>query len=465
MRDTYDGEDCVKAKGEKYLPMKSGTAAITDPTKRQAAYDAYRLRAEFPELVAPTVRGSVGIMLKQPATIELPKSMEYLRKSATLDGLPLDALHRRIAVELMLQGRYSLLPGVNAKKQPYLAGYTAESIINWDSTDGDPSYVVYDESGPVRDPETGAWGAENIYRECGVKDGRYFSRLWKINSKGEQTYQDEPDAVDRKGKVLDFLPAVFFGTNDLNIKPDDVPLYGLGRISVRIYRMDADYTFALHMTSEPTPVVSGFPDPKSAKESDLLPKGIGSSTMWVLPQGGDAKFLEFTGAGIEAQKTAIIDSLDRAVTFGAQALSNSSRSAESGDAIQLRLGNQYSLLHLIALNSASGLEQALRNIAVWLGEDPETVKVKPTLEFFDKPLDAQTLTALVDGWQRGAYSYATMFDRLKRGRVVPADRTEDEEKDLMLNDPFSPSGDLDPSSILPTPPGLQGGNRANEFSA
>ncbi|MCB1116082.1 MAG: DUF4055 domain-containing protein, partial [Chlamydiia bacterium] len=190
----------------------------------------------------------------------------------------------------------------------------------------------------------------------------------------------------------------------------------------------------------------------------------GSSTLWVLPQGGDAKFLEFTGAGIEAQKTAIDDALERAVMFGAQALANTSRAAESGDAIQLRLGNQYSLLHLIAINSAAGLEKALRNIAIWLGEDPEQVKVKPNLEFFDKPLDAQTLTALVQGWQNGAYSYATLFDRLKRGRVVPDDRTEDDERKLITDDPLAPS-DMDPSMILPNPSGNSDGNRVGEPAA
>lgn len=463
MRDAYDGEDCVKAKGEKYLPMKSGTAAIQDERQKLAAYNAYRMRAEFPELVAPTVRGSVGIILKQSATIELPKSMEFLREKATRDGLPLDAFHRRIAAELLKEGRYGVLPGIDASGNPYLAGYAAESIINWDEVDGAPYYVVLNESGPVRDPETGAWTDEESYRECELVNGVYTSRLWTMTDK-QWSSTDEPQATTRKRRPLNIFPFVFFGTNDLNAKPDDVPLYGLGKISLRIYRMDADYAHSLHMTSEPTPVVSGFSDPKSAKENNLLPTGIGSSTLWVLPQGGDAKFLEFTGAGIEAQKTAIDDALERAVMFGAQALANTSRAAESGDAIQLRLGNQYSLLHLIAINSAAGLEKALRNVAIWLGENPDDVKVKPNLEFFDKPLDAQTLTALVQGWQSGAYSYATLFDRLKRGRIVPDDRTEDDERKLITDDPLAPS-DMDPSMILPNPSGNSDGNRVGEPAA
>lgn len=88
-------DDAVKAKGEAYLPMKSGTRVIADTEKRGAAYDFYRLRAEFPELVAPTIRGAVGTMLDQVTTIELPKALERLRERATRDGLTLEALHRQ----------------------------------------------------------------------------------------------------------------------------------------------------------------------------------------------------------------------------------------------------------------------------------------------------------------------------------------------------------------------------------
>jgi hypothetical protein len=348
----------------------------------------------------------------------------------------LEAVHRRIAVEMMLMGRYGILPGITKGGVAYLAGYTAEAIENWDSSDGDPDFLVLNESGMARDVSTGKWVSVGIRRECGLNSkGAYFSRLWKQNDKKEWIPGPEIIATTRKGATLDFLPFVFFGTNDLNAEPDDVPLYGLGRIAVRIYRMDADYTFSMHMTSEPTPYVTGFSDPKSAKDAGHIPTGLGSSTLWVLPEGGEAGFLEFSGAGIEAQKIAIADALNRAVAFGAQVLSDTSKSAESGDAIQLRLGHQHSLLHLIALNSAAGLEKALQNIALWTGEDPDKVKVTPNLEFFDKQLDAQSLTALVAGWQQGAYSYSTMFDRLKRGNIVPMDRTEDDEKRLMAEDP------------------------------
>jgi len=430
MRDAFDGEERIKEAGETYLPMKSGTAALNDSAARSRAYDAYRLRAEFPELVSPTVRGAVGLMLKKPAVVELPKAMNDLIKRATLDGLSLEGLHRRVATELMVTGRYGLLPGMTEQGDPHIAGYIAESIINWDA-----GYLVLDETGNIRNLETGKWEKEKRYRECMLHDGGYVSREWvKGSSAGEFVVGETIVSTTRQGVSLGILPFVFIDTNDLTAEPDDVPLYGLGRLAVRIYRLDADYTFALHMTSEPTPVAIGFDDPKNAVANGNAPKTLGSSTLWILPPGGDAKFLEFSGPGLAAQKEAIADALNRAVALGAQVLTDARRTAESGDAIKLRLGHQASTLTSIALTSAAGLEAALRNIAIWIGQDPNAVTVQPNLEFFDEPLNAQELAALVAGWQAGAYSYPSMFERLKRGQIVPQQRTIEEEQSLIAAD-------------------------------
>src|SRR5690625_4455495 len=112
MRYMIGGEDDITSKNERYLPMKTSIEAITNPDARHKAYERYKLRAEFLDLVALTVRGAVGTMLDKPAQIELPQALEPLRLRATRDGLDLAALHRRIATELMITGRYGILPGI-----------------------------------------------------------------------------------------------------------------------------------------------------------------------------------------------------------------------------------------------------------------------------------------------------------------------------------------------------------------
>lgn len=437
MRDSVAGEDEVKKKGEKYLPMKTGTAVIDDPVSKKRVYDLYKTRAEFPEIVAPTIRGAVGVMLGKTATIELPPELEHMRERATLDGLTLEALHRRIGMEVLTTGRYGLLPGVDADGVPYLSGYVAESIINWDSHHGVPYYVVLDESGPYRDKETGKWETKCRLRECVVDESGYRAREWEKDERtGEWYPEDEVFASTPKGQTLDFLPFVFVGSLDLTPAPDDVPLYGLAKLAIRIYRLDADFSFSLHMTSEPTPVAIGFDDPVSAIKEGAAPKTLGSSVLWLLPSGGDAKYLEFSGPGLQKQSDAIKEAFDRAAQFGAQVI-QSGQSNESGEALKLRAASQTATLTSIAQTTAAGLERALRNVAIWVGADPMKVVVTPNLDFFDRTISAQEIQAMVTAWQAGAISHRVLFDKLQLGGVINDGRTYDEEElAITLGDGF-----------------------------
>ena len=437
MRDAIDGEDRVKEKGEIYLPMKSGMKAISDTTKQLLAYSNYRMRAEFPELVSPTIRGSVGLAHDQPATITLPPGMEYLRERASTDGLTLDALHKRITTELLSTGRYGLLPTPTASGQFRIATYTAETIINWDDTDDQVNFLVLDESGDVRNPDTNTWYEQEAYLELIMEDGKWVSRRWKVSGE-RQDAEELKVATDRRGERLDHIPFVFIDAQDLTPEPDDVPLYGLAKLALRIYRLDADYMQSLHMTAEPTPYVTGFENPEKAIQDGLVPTTIGASKIWILPKDATADFLEFSGPGLEAQSRAIAAALERAVMFGAQVLSEQGQAAESGYSRSLRLQGQYSTLKGVAINSAAGLERSLREIAVWSGENPDEVKVEPWLDWTDHTLDAQQLTALISGWQSGAYSKSSLFYNLQRADVIPGDRTFEDEQQRISDE----AGDL-----------------------
>ena len=437
LRDSNDGEVAVKGKGEQYLPMKSGIKAISDVKKKQDAYDRYKFRAEFPDILGPTIRGSAGLIHKTPSVIELPSALEPLRERATMDGLTLEQLHMRMTTELLMVGRYGLMPGIDDSGDVFLARYRAETIRNWDETDGEPDYVVLDESAHVRDPATNKWSKLEAYREVYLDDGGMVSRVWtRSDSKDEFIPGEEERATIRGRDALDYLPFSFVGSKDLTATPDDAPLKGLASLAHRAYVLDADYVNTLHMTSEPTPWVSGV-DKKHA------PTTIGAAALWVL-SAADAKagLLEFSGQGAGAQAQAIEKTLQRAMMFGAQLFADNTRTAESGDALETRLGHQTSPLKLIAESSARGLEHALKNAAVWVGADPDQVVVTPNTEFFDRQLSPQEITALVQGWMSGAYSRKTLFQNLQGGGIVDEEKQfEDELEEIQDDDPLMGGGD------------------------
>lgn len=445
MRDAVQGEDEVKERGEKYLPMKSGMAAIADDQARLKAYTAYQTRAEFPEIVGPTINGSRGLVHSKETTYELPPALEYLLEKATLDGKTLQSLHEEITTEILTTGRFGLLPGVKPDGTFYIAGYNAESIINWDETEGVSDYVVLDESGQKRNKETNVWSRQEQFLECKLENNTYVATRFDGEIAGEGVPAQKPNQ-----QGLNEVPFVFINTSSLSQNPDDVPLFGLAKIAFRIYRMDADYTHGLHMTSEPTPWVSGYDNPKKAKEEGNLPTSIGASVIWVLPKQAQAGFLEFNGPGLEAQAKAIGSSLERAAIFGAQILSESNRADESGESRRLRLRSQESILMTINRNVAAGLEKALRNIATWAGINPELVKVIPPEDILDHSLEPQELTALVNGWMSGAYSKETLFYNIKRGGMVPQDRTFEDEQDKIDDEGPALSSLTDPTATDPT---------------
>lgn len=450
MRDTADGEDCVKDKGQTYLPMKSATAAIADDTLRTSTYLGYLRRAEFPELVSPTITGSAGLVTDQAPAIELPAAMEYLLEDCDGTGTPLDVFHKRVVTEVLTTGRFGILPGPASSGRFTLTGYCAEKIINWDKDErGRCDFVVLDESEQRRDPVSNVWALKEQYLELSIEDGAYVAYRWSGN------VPEEVPVVARRpnGTTLESVPFVFVNTLGLQPEPDDVPLYGLAKLALRIYRLDADYVTGLHMTAEPTPWINGFDNAKDAIKNGEVPKTIGAGALWVLPKGASAGFLEFTGPGLGAQAEAIASALERAAIFGAQVLAENNKSTtESGESRKVRMRGQQSLLRNIAKTSAAGLERVLRNIAEWLGLDPKTVVVRPYLDFVDYTLSAQELTALVAGWQSGAYSKRTLFENMQRADMIPAERSfEDEEELIQTEGPplgtitsTSPPGGNDP---------------------
>eukprot|EP00913_Durusdinium_trenchii_P005308 g4954.t1 len=428
MRDVIEGEDRVKEKGETYLPMKPGIKAL-EGQRQTDAYSAYKARAEFPDIVVPTVNGSVGVAFDKPTEIEVPKGMEDLKERASLDGLTLDGLHQRIVTEVMRQGRYGLLPGIDEDGNFYIATYTAETVRNWDTAGRDLTYLVLDEAGQKRDPLTNKWQDEKKFRECYLVDGKYTSREWThVSTEGNKEKYvpgEEVKATVLGKEGLGVIPFVAVGSTDLTIKPDEVPLYGLAKIALRGYRLDADYTNSLHLTSEPTPWVSGV-----SKED--APDTIGAASLWVLPDAdSEAGMLEFEGNGVSAQRDAIRDTRERGIMFGAQLLSETQKTAESGEALKMRLGNKHATLKSVVTTVAAGLELCLRHIAVWKGLIPDEVKVKPNLDFVDQPLTPDALRELISGWMSGAYSKRTLFGNLQRGEIVSRDVEFDDEEELI----------------------------------
>lgn len=422
MRDSARGETAIKAGGTAYLPMPSGFRTDDDGGLR--LYAAYQSRAQFPEITSPTVQAMVGVIHQREIKIDLPDSLAGLWESATRDGLPLEALHRRVTAELLTAGRYSLLVGASStgSELPYLIGYTAESLINWDD---DRTFFVLDESGLVRDGFD--WREEKKYRVLELVGGRYEVTTYT----GDTLAASDPRTPTARGeKVLDEIPFVVMGPRDLSLPPEAPPLMGVARAAEAIYQLSADYRWQLFMTGQETLfIINGS-----------KPDMVGAGVIVELQGGGDgnppnAKYVGPAGTGIAAHRTAILDEVQNAAAAGARLFNaESGRAQESGEARRIRYIAETASLMSVAQSSCAGLEKALRYVGRMKGlsdSEIEEIVVTPPKGFIDRKMSPQEVQAIMGLWEKGLLAYETVYENLQEGEIASVERSAEEELALI----------------------------------
>jgi len=422
IRDAVAGEHAVKAKTVQYLPVPLSVHHVDAEYSR--AYKNYLHRAKFPAIVGEAVEAMAGLMSRDPSDIEMPSAMDYLRDRATADALSLDDLENRLRHEVITVGRYVLLVDVPADGgAPYIATYPAESLINWRSDGIDLTLAVFVER--VRDENPDDPYEDLIvtqWRECAVEDGRYVVRVWRYDEANREYYILSETMPTRRGEPLDFVPAVIVGSRDLVPDPDAIPLLSVVELALHYYRQYADYALQLYMSANATtPYVVGIDTTgqQGAPGESEVPEDIGPSSFWLF-RNKDAKpgFIEISGQGLEAQKQSLDEIAQQIQDATLKMVGDGRRSAESGEALRLRLQSKTASLASIANATSAGLERAMRFIATWLGVDADEVSVAARTDFIRQPPDPQLLTALYDGIERGLVPIESLAEYAQRTRIT-----------------------------------------------
>ena len=416
MEDTNAGERRIKERGQRYLAATAGMVADGMQHNQPGlnAYVNYKHRARFPDSVNEAVTALVGIMHSKPPTILLPTSMEPMRTNATNLGESLEVLLRRITQAQLITGRLGLLldvkQGAPVGQLPYIATYKAKTILNWD--DGEWSdllvsknlnLVVLDESGMKRNTNF-QWKQEEQFRvlvlgDLLINEGASEGAQYRVGIFTEASdIFNEDNALKAPsigGRTLDFIPFTFINSSDIIALPDKPPLLGLAATALGIYRGEADYRQALFMQGQDTLVLIGASDPDMAVRT-----GAGASIM--IPLGGDAKFIGVDSTGLSEMRLALENDKKDASSRSGNMVESTSRSKESGDALRIRVVGRTATLNQLALTAAFGLQTSLRQVAVWIGANPEEVEVVPNLDFVNDTLGGKELVELATAKAMGA---------------------------------------------------------------
>lgn len=415
-RDAYEGERQVKGRGQEYLPPTDGMIrqGMQANQKGLQRYESYKKRAYFPDIVELAVNAMVGLMHIKAPSFSLPSSMEPLLKEATAEHEPLSTLLRRINMEQILVGRYGLLPDLSsvpttAAVLPFIASYQTEKILNWDDgrTEGGAQnllMVSLDESEFERLPSL-EWDFVTKHRLLWL--GPLFEgesadlKMYRSGLVRGDAFSPAPNdmiAPSFAGTTLDYIPFQFIGCKDLVPDPDKPPVLNLANLAMAIYRGEADYRTALHMVGQDTLVIAGLSSDEDG-DGDFK-TGPGASIL--LPMGATAQYVGTNSQGIPHMRTQLDGDYDRAGQAGASMLNATGGDQQSGEALRIRVAAKTATLTNVAITGAAGLERVLKNIAKWIGANPDEVSVKPNLDFANVPLSATELVQLMAAKSSGA---------------------------------------------------------------
>jgi len=413
MAATASGESAVKTAGEKYLPKPSGYKAQQDGGK--AMYAAYRGRAQFPEILTPSVSAMIGIIHGREIKIEMPDAMQSaLWENADGDGMPLEVFHRNITRNLLTYGRFGVLADVPlAGGDPYLRGYAASAITNWDR-----DWCVLDETAMARDGFK--WKTVKRYRELYLDGGAYAQRLWTANEKGEYA-SEEIAVVARGGAALTDVPFVVANAHDVSATILTPPLIGVARSALAIYQLSADYRHQLYMSGQETLVALNGP----------APTAVGAGVVHAMQGDGisqpDLKYVSPSCSGIDAHLKAMEDNRIAAITAGARLLEQSDKVQESGEARRLRFASETATLSSIAMVSCALLERSLRHAGAFMGLPPDGIIVTPPENLMDQTISAAEFAALFGVYTQGGMSWPTLHAIGQKGGIFSADVDADAE--------------------------------------
>lgn len=480
VRDASEGEVAVKAQGAMYLPMLD--------KQETSEYNAYKMRALFFEATRRTLNGLVGMVTKKMPTITASESTkEGFLQSVTKDGQSIVALISIVMREVLMLNKYGImadLPDVISKDaEPWLIGYTAESMINWqfgvDST-GKKALIrmVLEEEYEQADPEDRfkrtvktQWRVlEMVNREEAIVDlldaqwthvvmpnapagttDIYRVQVWRFKEDSEVAAAAANSAASEEfiihdmffpafqGTGMDKIPFVIVTAEDEDKEAQKPPLEGLASVNMSHYRTSADLEHGRHYTALPTPYVIGL--------SEMQELTIGSSKAWVIVGAGkqevEVGMLEFKGEGLKALETGMVEKQQQMAILGARLLEESKKSPEAFETHQLRGAGEHSILAAVTNGVSEGINEALLFMFEW---DPSLseMEIQLNTDFISLGMTPQFLTALVNSLQGSRMSFKTFyFNMAQRGMYIDGWTEEDELKQIEDDAAAAAEGEID----------------------
>jgi hypothetical protein len=442
-RDACKGSVAVKDKKAQYLPIPD---ADTNPMGTDSIrYKQYIKRAVYTNFTGRTKNALVGAAFRKTPIIELPDGLEYLIDDATGDGLSLEQLAKDELANLLETGRTLLLVDYPQADNNLTAEavsildlratiipYKAETIINWKSSifagRSVLTLVVLMESYIDSSDEFGH-ESKTQYRVLRLDEQGYSQQLYRDNKPyTEMFYPKKSD-----GSTFDYIPVTFVGSQNNDPSIDNAPLSDIADVNMAHYCNSADYEESCFITGQPTLFITH--SLTQEQWSEYNPEGIkiGSRAGHVLGETGSANLLQANPNNLVME--AMRSKEQQMVAIGARIITDRGNN-ETAEGARIRFASENSVLGDIVGNLSSAIKSCIYWCGEFMGVDADDCVFTINREFYDKMVDPQTIMSLVTLLDRQIVSSQDIFDRLKAGGLIDAERKLEDVKDEV--------GDLSP---------------------
>lgn len=416
----------IKLAGEKYLPK----GADKDKDK----YATYKQRALYLGVTGRTNAALTGaVFRKEPSFMEdLPEALSFIESDIDGEGMGIDQVAKRMVSEVQLTGRHGILvdfPSVpeGASREdeqrmgvkPYAASYTAESIINWETTKENginklSMVVVCEKSYSALNGDRFAREEVIHYRALTLDDGLYVNTLYDEN--GEVIDIFEPKL---NGQRMSYIPFFFTGSEDNKPTVDEIPLESIAEINIGHYRNSADFEKNLYIHSGGTLGITTSMDTDTWRQ--MNPNGVlvGADQGVFLGDSGSMSLLQLEPA--QATSEAMRAKEDQMVSIGARLITTNAIN-ETAEAARIAASSETSVLSTIVGNIEDTLNSVVQLMAEFVGV--EAPKYQLNRDFFDTVLSAQEWMAANVSADRGDIAQSDLRALLKRAGIIDADRSD-----------------------------------------
>lgn len=435
--DFYRGVSAVRDKGTRYLAKTAGMRNASDPHSAEERYKAFVGRATFPGIFRQAVSAIVGVATqKEPQELAIPDEWESLDTLATRDGDGLRGLQARIVREMAIKGRVGVLTDLRSDvdQTPIFVPFMAEQVINWRTAliDGKRQLTLlalkkYEDRPGAEHWDDASVEVVDLYAlgRGGVTLRKFEKRPGRAGDEWVEVPAIQPRSArqagteattDEAGRINGFrlreIPFVIGTPHGIGPEPIDPPFLDLVLKLQDIYAGSANYREAQSMY-EPTPVVTGM----TAEwiDSGYAPSSMGVGVSWLLPQGADAKMLEYSGPTIANIRQCLMDDAADAAKLAMQPFEQLMQGPESGEAKRQRAKVKANVLREIHLSAAKVIEESLRIGARWTGFNPEEIFFTVADDLDDAEMTPEELRETTAAWLSGSLTDPDLYALLKKG--------------------------------------------------